>query len=466
MIPDILFLKRRLKQVILGKEKQGFKTAGMLTALKKLPDSYDAVVELAQQVAELPFREDWPYSEPNELEQILNQCDSDRPLGPICETEPDDISARIRNAFQGAVCGCILGKPLEIDPTLCEIRKAAESCGEWPLDDYVSDEMLAALKGHHESSHECTRGSINYVAADDDLNYDVIGMLVLEKHGVDFTKDQLRSIWMMNLPPAWTFGPERTFMAQATIHSMGASKEGEPPFDLWTNEWNPGSELCGAAIRVDSYGYAAAGNPALAAELAWRDSSMTHVRTGIYASMYVAAAIATAFVAKDPMEIFKTAIKFVPQKTRFYEVMTDCFTMVQDATDWLDGYRKINEKYGEYGHCQLYQECGQLINTAKFAENVSHAFCMQVAQGCDTDCFGEIIGSIMGAYFGPGHLEERWLAPFNDDFRTSLGDFHERSLTAVTERMAELPGKIRGRIRGTSAPTELSTGELDSGTGL
>ena len=64
---------------------------------------------------------------------------------------------------------------------------------------------------------------------------------------------------------------------------------------------------------------------------------------------------------------------------------------------------------------------------------------MQVAQGCDTDCFGEIIGSIMGAYFGPGYLDERWLAPFNDEIHTSLGNFHEQSLSAVAQRMAQLP---------------------------
>ncbi len=444
MLPDIRFLKDRLKAVILSKEKQGFKTAGMLTALKALPDGYDAVAELAQQVAELPFREGWAYREPNDLEAIWSECDPGRPTGPIAEVAPDDVAERIKSAFLGAVCGCILGKPLEIDPTLSDIRKAAESCGEWPLDDYVSDAMLAALKGHYDSAVECKRGHIRYVASDDDINYTVLGMLVLEKHGAGFSKQQLMRLWLRNLPPLWTFGPERTFLAQAAIRSMGG--EGEPPFDFWVNEWNPGNELCGAAIRVDAYGYAAAGNPALAAELAWRDSSMTHVRTGIYASMYIAAAIAAAFVAEDPMEIFETALKFVPRKSRFHEVVTDCFRMVGKASDWLDGYERINGKYGEYGHCQLYQECGQLINSARFAKDVAHAFCMQVSQGCDTDCFGELIGSIMGAYFGPGHLDSRWLAPFNDDLRTSLGEFHERSLGAVAERMAQLPAVIAGEL--------------------
>lgn len=89
------------------------------------------------------------------------------------------------------------------------------------------------------------------------------------------------------------------------------------------------------------------------------------------------------------------------------------------ATDWLEAYEQIHAKYRQYGHCLLYQECGLLINSARFAMSIDDAFCKQVSQGCDTDCFGEIIGLIMGAYLGPGHLEARWLTPFNDDLHTS-----------------------------------------------
>jgi hypothetical protein len=48
----------------------------------------------------------------------------------------------------------------------------------------------------------------------------------------------------------------------------------------------------------------------------------------------------------------------------------------------------------------------------------------------------------MGAYFGPGYLEERWLTPFNDDLRTSLAIFYDRSLRSVAKRMARLPATI------------------------
>jgi ADP-ribosylglycohydrolase len=74
------------------------------------------------------------------------------------------------------------------------------------------------------------------------------------------------------------------------------------------------------------------------------------------------------------------------------------------ASDWLEGYRAINAKYGQYGHCQIYQESALLINTAKFATSVDDGFCKQVMSGADTDCYGEIIGSILGAYYGSGHM--------------------------------------------------------------
>ena len=67
-------------------------------------------------------------------------------------------------------------------------------------------------------------------------------------------------------------------------------------------------------------------------------------------------------------------------------------------------------------------------------------------QGNDTDSFGATAGSILGAYFGPGHLARRWLKPFNDDMHTALAWFHERSLAALAKRMGELPGRVAAEL--------------------
>ena len=440
---SILLLRKFAEEIIAAKTAQGHETRGLLAELERLPDSYDALVGFGERLRDLPMRSDWPYVEPNELDQIWEECDPDRVLGLIGTISLANAAERARTAFLAAVCGNMLGKPLEVDPTLAEIRSAAESTGEWPLQDYVTEDLLTALGRRSGSAPETTRGNIRYVARDDDINYSVIGMLVLEQKGHDFTRNDLADLWLSNLPAAWTFGPERTFLLKAGIHSLYARPD-ERPLEEWVQTWNPRDEACGAAIRVDAYGYSCPGMPALAAELAWRDAGMTHRRTGIYGAMYVAAAIAAAFVANEPMDIFETALKYIPQRSRFHEIVSDCFGMVAEASDWLDGYERIHSKYGEYGHCQLYQECGQLINTARFATDIADAFCKQVAQGCDTDCFGEIIGSVMGAYFGPGYLNDRWIEPFNDDLRTTLAMFHDRSLESVAQRMAKLPALVLG----------------------
>jgi hypothetical protein len=57
------------------------------------------------------------------------------------------------------------------------------------------------------------------------------------------------------------------------------------------------------------------------------------------------------------------------------------------------------------------------------------------------------VGSILGAFFGPGHLEERWLRPFNDEIRTSVARFYERSLSRLAKRMGELPGRIAAELK-------------------
>ena len=50
--------------------------------------------------------------------------------------------------------------------------------------------------------------------------------------------------------------------------------------------------------------------------------------------------------------------------------------------------------------------------------------------------------SLLGAYFGPGHLESRSLAPFNDTIHTALAAFPEQSLSRVAARMGRLPQLI------------------------
>jgi len=452
-------LRERLHGVVLNKGEQGYDIEGLQDELDNLPDSYDELVKFTKNLLNLKIRKDWSYVEPSSIYDILNEMDPSRPKGQITEIDYEDSSKRVEAAFIASLCGCILGKPLEQKFTGHEIRKALEEINEWPMSDYISKDIENVLPKVHTSFPETAREFINYVAPDDDINYTIMGMLILEKFGADFTHENMKELWIKHLPIGTTFGPENTkllksgielkidgrdrsaFLAKGPNGSENILPTDKPEdlIDVFNDILNPGDELCGAAIRADAYGYAYPGNPAMASELAYRDASFTHNRTGVYGTMFIAAAISCAQIMEDRDEIIETALKFVPQKSRFYERVSVCFKDVKDSDSWEEAYDKISDKYGEYGHCRIYQEIGMLINTLKFAKNVGHGICIQVSQGADTDSFGATSGSILGAYFGPGYLDDKWIKPFNDDIHTGLAWFFERSVSKLAKRMSKLP---------------------------
>jgi hypothetical protein len=49
---------------------------------------------------------------------------------------------------------------------------------------------------------------------------------------------------------------------------------------------------------------------------------------------------------------------------------------------------------------------------------------------------------LLGAWFGPGHLDERWTAPFRDRIQLALATTWVGSLSELTDRMAALPTRL------------------------
>ena len=435
-------LRQLLATVIVNKRVQGHVTDGLDARLDAMPDCCDDLLAFAEELASLPMLADWPHHEPSDWDGIVAEMAPDRPTGPMASIATAEAAARAEAAFLGSCSGCVLGKPVEIKPTLAQLRDALSRIGDWPLNDYFSDRIRTeAGLALHESWPLTVRERITAVAPDDDINYTILGAMIIEKHGPDFTLIDLAAMWVRHLTLGDTYGPERTMLLHAGADTMATPSRDYP---RWTRVLNPGEERCGAMIRADAYGYACPGDPARAAMLAYRDASWTHRRTGIYGTMFAAAAIAAAFVVRDPLAIFETALKFVPQRSRFAAVVSDALAIVRDAADWLDAYAQIHHRYGEYGHCLIFQESATLVNTLQFAESVGHGICLQVMQGNDTDSYGATAGSILGAYFGPGHLDARWLAPFNDTIHTSLALFHEQRLSSVAARMGRLHTLLPG----------------------
>lgn len=422
--------------------------------------SYDALAAIADELRDPPLRPDWTWEEPVAWAAIAAASGQLAPESAWPTPDFAAVRARVATGFLGSVCGCMLGKPLEVDPTAAQLRRAGEALGEWPLRDYVSEEFLAALGRRHDSWAQTTRGNLRFAVADDDLHYTLLGMLALERHGIAFSHEQLYELWGHQLPHLWTWGPERSTLlslgvARHHLFTDGASVSPAPPDVLWLN---PGDELCGALIRADAYGCACPGHPDLAARLAWQDASFTHARTGVYGAMFIAALIAVA-LADEPgppgngrLDLVETALRRVPKRSRFAAAVGEALGIVADSRDWQAGSDAVWARFGAHGHCQVFGEVAALVNTLKYAESVDHGFCLQVSQGADTDSFGATAGMVLGCLFGPGALDGRWLAPLGGRLRHALADLHEYRLEALAARLGGLAAAVHAEHAGHPGP--------------
>ncbi len=124
--------------------------------------------------------------EPNALDEIRAL----RPDGPrvLPFPEEDALADRMAGAVLGRFAGCLLGVPVEgWQPAAME--ELAKSCGmPFPPEGYwkaVRDPEVLQYEISPRSAY--TEDGMDGVAVDDDITYTLLGLLILEKYGPDFT---------------------------------------------------------------------------------------------------------------------------------------------------------------------------------------------------------------------------------------------------------------------------------------
>lgn len=176
---------------------------------------------------------------------------------------------RLAGALYGRMAGCTLGAPVEFWP-IAEMAALAEENGDdFPPTDYWSYVPDPELKRYATSlRHSYSRHGISGVPVDDDLIYTLLGLLIADEHGLDFTTEDVAQTWMKYLPFACT---AEDVALRNIKNRIPASQAGS------TN--NPYAEWIGAAIRADPWGYMAPGWPERAAAMAYRDAYLSHPET-------------------------------------------------------------------------------------------------------------------------------------------------------------------------------------------
>ncbi|OEJ35596.1 hypothetical protein BGK67_09605 [Streptomyces subrutilus] len=328
------------------------------------------------------------------------------------------LRRRLEAAWVGRAVGCLLGKPVEKLP-LAGIRALARAAGNWPLDDWftargVPPELLAAHPWNRRSAPTSLAENIDGMPEDDDLNYPLLGLLLLQRHGRDFTTADVARLWLDELPAGRTFTAERVAYRNLLLGL-------EPP--ATATHHNPFREWIGALIRADVHGWTNPGDPAAAAAQAYRDAALTHTGNGVYAALFVAAATATAATGRaDVHTALRAGLAVVPPRSRLAEAVR---SGIRAAHEEADFDRVVDRLHARYGH---YHWVHAVPNTALIAAALTHAdgdftrsICRTVSGGWDTDSNGATAGALCALI--TGEVPHRWAAPLQNRLATSVPGF-------------------------------------------
>ena len=340
------------------------------------------------------------------------------------------VPARIRGAWEGRISGCLLGKPVEV-LSFRTGRQGVESylrdAGAFPLRDYVP---LVEGTLVDELGRQCCRGHIARAEPDDDINYTVLALLMLEDKGDRFCTEDVARAWLRLLPAGATWTAERCAYRVLLDNMADEFVNGDPPgFDLALCADNEYSEWIGAQIRADLYGWTCPGRPELAAELATRDASLSHSGDGIHGAAFIAAFAAAIPVSGDFSEAIDSALRVIPGNSR----AASAVRLGRELAGSADAVDRLHDEYSDLPPVHTLNNLALVVwalcaSGGDFAAAIGNA----VAAGWDTDCNGATVGGLFGLTGEP--IPESWTRPWNGRVGVSLAGYSELQLDDLVDR--------------------------------
>lgn len=374
---------------------------------KKLGDILFDVVISANQ------KEGYPYMEPSDLETIRNL----RTPYSYKKNNTIKLENKIHGAWMGRVCGCLLGKTIEGIRT-DELIPFLKETGNYPMHRYILHSDLDKVnlnKYKFGFNSRCYADTANGMPVDDDTNYTVLYQEVIEKYGRDFTPFDVSRAWL-------AYQPKDAYCTAERVAFCNFVKGYEPPESAIYK--NPYREWIGAQIRADYFGYINPGNPALAAEMAWRDASISHTKNGIYGEMFVAAMLAVAAETNNIKDIILGGLAEIPHTSRLYKEIISVLDGFEDGISQSECFKAIHKKFDEH---IAHDWCHTISNAMIVAASLLYgqgdygkSICIAVEAGFDTDCNGATVGSVLGMANGIDSIPDYWTKPINDILHTSI----------------------------------------------
>jgi ADP-ribosylglycohydrolase len=275
-----------------------------------------------------------------------------------------------------------------------------------------------------------TQGRIQGSVRDDDVDYTVLGLHLLETYGPGYTARDVAGEWLARLPIYQVYTAER-----ATYRNL---VRGVPLSEVGEHQ-NPYREWIGALIRADIFGFVAPGDPRRAALLSYADARLSHRANGIYGEMWAAALIATAFTAASPEAAIVESLRHVPRASRLAAEIQTVLDHFRGGLDWERCLDALYARHPGMSWVHTINNAGALTaallwGEGRFADTVGLA----VQAGLDTDSIGASAGAWAGAFVGQAGLPAALVDPLQDRCRCGVFGFGELSIASLAGRTLAL----------------------------
>jgi ADP-ribosylglycohydrolase len=426
------------------RDESGYDVSSIAADLAATPDDdRDRLEALYLELINTERRSDWAYQEPDSVDQILQAMPAvARPSTSSGRVMPAELPDRILGGWLGRIAGCNLGKPVEDGDfwTPARLRSYLELANAYPLRDYIPalDPMPGGFR-LNASWPETTRGRIRGAARDDDIDYSILNLWLLERYGWQLSPSSVANAWLSFLPYYRVFTAERAVQVNL-LHSVPIALVGETR--------NPYREWIGALIRADVFGWILPGQPAAAAELVYSDASLSHRANGIYAAMWAAALVSIAGVTTDVGAAVEQSLGYVPAGSRLAEALGAVHDLHQMGYSWDAAVEEIRSRLRHYSWVHsISNAClitaGLLWGEGDFTATVG----LTVQGGWDTDSNGATAGSVIGTVLGASKLPSHFTEPLHDRTRSAVFGYDNSRISELARRTTALAEASPGSLQ-------------------
>ncbi|GAA3819569.1 ADP-ribosylglycohydrolase family protein [Streptomyces phyllanthi] len=344
-----------------------------------------------------------------------------------------ELADRVLGGWLGRIAGNMLGKPVEQGDhwTRDRIDRYLRQAEALPLTDYLPVPVSAGVGFELRPEwRECVRGGIHGSCRDDDVDYAILGLDLLETYGFGFSTEQVGDLWLLRLPYLQTFTAER-----AAYRNLANGLK--PP--LTATYDNPYQEWIGALIRADVYGWTCPGVPRHAASLARRDAVLSHTGNGVYGAMWAAALISAAFTAPTVRSAIDTALMVIPASSRLARTVRRVLSLHETGLSWEETLSTMTEETAGLGWIHTVPNAAVLTAGLLYgAGDFTRTITLTVRGGLDTDSNGATAGSVAGVLCGAREIPPQWKDPLEDTVRSAVFGFDGARISELAERTVRL----------------------------